>query len=159
MGKVLKYLLWCETLFTLGWKGDFEILRNCALKKNHPISKFLYKIYLKRRNSYIPIQCNLASGIKFPHLSGIHISCGATIGKNCVIYQNVTIGSNYIEGTKYQGAPRIGNNVLIGAGANIIGGGQIADNVRVGAGCVVVGDVPEGAIVVMNKPRIILKNQ
>ena len=51
------------------------------------------------------------------------------------------------------GAPVIGDNVYIGAGAKIIGGVRIGNNVRIGAGCVVVEDVPDNCTVVMPKPR------
>lgn len=51
----------------------------------------------------------------------------------------------------------IGDNVFIGAGAKIIGKVKIGNNVKIGAGCIVVTDVPDNAVVVMNKPRIIIK--
>lgn len=57
------------------------------------------------------------------------------------------------------GAPQIGNNVFIGAGAKLIGKIKIGNNVKIGAGCVVVTDIPDNATVVMHKPRIIIKEQ
>ncbi|MGN0486464.1 MAG: serine acetyltransferase [Acutalibacteraceae bacterium] len=79
---------------------------------------------------------------KLPHgLYGIIISHNAVIGKECKIFHQVTIG----EGKN--GAPTIGDNVLIGAGAKIIGNVTIGDNARIGAGCVIVHDVPANAIV------------
>lgn len=59
-------------------------------------------------------------------------------------------------GGKY-GAPNIGNNVFIGAGAKIIGPVTIGDNAKIGAGCIVVKDIPANATCVMEKPRIIIK--
>lgn len=86
----------------------------------------------------------------FPHgIYGIIVSHNAIIGKNCTIMHQVTIG----EGKN--GAPRIGDNVFIGAGAKIIGGIRVGDNVKIGAGCIVVEDVPDNSTVVMQKPRII----
>ena len=55
------------------------------------------------------------------------------------------------------GAPQIGNNVFIGAGAKIIGPVIIGDNARIGAGCIVVKDVPANATCVMQSPRLIIK--
>ena len=72
---------------------------------------------------------------------------------------HVTIGSNIIGGGKNQGVPQIGNNVFIGAGAKIIGPVKIGNNVKIGAGCIVVDDIPDNAVCVMNKPRIIVKEQ
>lgn len=81
------------------------------------------------------------------------MSHNAVIGENCTIFHQVTIG----EGKG--GAPTIGNNCLIGAGAKIIGGITIGNNVKIGAGCVVVDDVPDGATVVMQKARILEYNK
>ena len=89
-----------------------------------------------------------------PHgLNGIIVSNEAVIGKNCPLYHQVTIGGGN------GGAPVIGDNVLIGAGAKIIGPVKIGNHVKIGAGCVVVMDVPDDATVVMDKPRIILHNK
>ena len=88
----------------------------------------------------------------FPHgLYGIIVSHNAVIGANCTIFHQVTIG----EGKG--GAPSIGDNCLIGAGAKLIGGIYIGNNVKIGAGCVVVDDVPDGATVVAQKARMIEK--
>lgn len=87
-----------------------------------------------------------------PHgLNGIIVSHNAVIGANCTIFHQVTIG----EGKG--GAPTIGDNVLIGAGAKIIGNVHIGNNVKIGAGCIVACDVPDGATVVMGHPRILVK--
>lgn len=86
-----------------------------------------------------------------PHgLNGIVISHNAIVGAHCTIFHQVTIG----EGKN--GAPTIGNNVMIGAGAKLIGGIHIGDNVKIGAGCIVTEDVPSGATVVMERPRMIM---
>lgn len=77
------------------------------------------------------------------------------MGDNCVIFQQVTIGSNTLQDSKYYGAPTVGNNVYIGAGAKIIGNVHIGDNVRIGANAVVVRDVPENTVVVMASMRYI----
>ena len=52
----------------------------------------------------------------------------------------------------------IGNDVYIGPGAKIFGGIKIGNNVRIGAKCVVFQDIPDNATVVLEKPRIIIKN-
>ena len=91
---------------------------------------------------------------KLPHgLNGIIVSHNAVIGENCTIFHQVTIG----EGRG--GAPMIGNNVLIGAGARVIGGIRIGDNVRIGAGCVVMQDVPDNATVIPAAPQLIVRKE
>lgn len=89
----------------------------------------------------------------FPHgLHCIHIAAGCRIGKNVTIFQNVTIGQSK---EKY---PMIGGNVIIGAGANIIGDVKIGNNVRIGAGAVVTFDVPDNSTVVGQKARILKRD-
>ena len=79
---------------------------------------------------------------KLPHgLYGIIVSHNAVIGSNCTIFHQVTIG----EGKG--GAPTIGDNVLIGAGAKIIGNVTVGSNSKIGVNAVVVHDVPENSIV------------
>lgn len=94
-------------------------------------------------NNQIPIETAIGENVRFPHLTGIIISADATIGCNCIIFQQVTIGAN-LKGE----APVIGNNVMIGAGAKIIGKCIIGDNVKIGANAVVTKDVQSGATVI-----------
>ena len=85
-----------------------------------------------------------------PHgLHGIFISLYAVIGKDCWIYQNVTIGEVNGKG------PVIGDGCLIGAGAVIVGNIRIGNDVKRGAGAVVSMDIEEGYTVVAQPPHII----
>ena len=94
----------------------------------------------------------------FPHLVGIVISRAATIGNNCTIYQNVTIGSkNYKEGdgkTK-SNYPTIGDNSIIYAGAVIVGPVTIGKNCVIGANSVVTSDIPDNSIAVGAPAKVI----
>lgn len=74
------------------------------------------------------------------------------IGKNCLIFQGVTIGV----GTS--GIPRIGNNVILSSGAKIIGGITIGNNVTIGANAVVTKDVPDNSIAVGIPAKVIAVN-
>lgn len=87
----------------------------------------------------IPLNCQIGGGLLIPHPNGVVIHPGAKIGVNCLIFQQVTIGSR---GKK--GVPEIGGHVDIGAGAKILGPIKIGDHARIGANAVVVSDV-EGA--------------
>lgn len=120
--------------------------------------KIKYNKICLRNNSFIPISAQIGDNIVFPHgLAGIFISQKALIGDNCVIFHQVTIGSNNLKDSNGYGAPIIGNNVYIGAGAKIIGNVKIGDNVRIGANAVIVNDIPANATVVLDNPRIILR--
>jgi len=90
---------------------------------------------------------------------GIFISGGAKIGRNCVIFQQVTVGSNTLIDSKSLGAPSVGNNCYIGAGAKIIGNVTIGNNVRIGANAVVVSDVPDNAVVITTQQKIIKRDK
>lgn len=83
----------------------------------------------------------------------IFISGGASIGRNAVIFQQVTIGSNTLPGSKGFGAPCIGDNCYIGAGAKIIGKVCVGNNVRIGANAVVYEDVPDDSVVLSGAQR------
>lgn len=86
-------------------------------------------------------------------INGIVIAGGAQIGKNVTISHQVTIGRSRGK------APVIGDNVYIGPGAKIFGGIRIGNNVNIGANCVVFENVPDNATIVLNKPRIIFRDQ
>jgi len=97
----------------------------------------------------IPLNSNLGGGLLITHPNGIVIHPKAIIGPNCLIFQQVTIGS------RDGGIPTIGGHVDIGAGAKIIGNIKIGDHVRIGANSVVLEDVPDGCTVVGIPARII----
>ena len=119
-----------------------------------------YLDLMRRNNADIPLITQIDGMPTFPHgLTGIFISNGAKIGKNCVIFHQVTIGSNTLPDSRGKGAPVIGDNVFIGCGAKIIGNVRIGNNVRIGANCVVTQDIPDNATVVLEKPRIIVHTE
>ncbi len=95
------------------------------------------------------------SGTIFPHPIGIVIAKEAEIGRNCVIYQNVTIGKK--NGLTKQRAPKIGNNVKIYAGSVIAGDITIGDNCIIGANSTVLTDIPPDNICAGNPAKIIRK--
>jgi serine O-acetyltransferase len=77
------------------------------------------------------------------------------IGDDCLIRQNVTLGAASRD--KPTGAPKLGNNVHIGAGAVLLGNITVGDGVKINANAVVMTNVPAGTFV-FNPPAKILKN-
>lgn len=117
-----------------------------------------YQKLMNRNGADIAFECQIDNVPTFPHgFTGIFVSAGAKIGKNCVIFHQVTIGSNTLPGSSGQGFPTLGDNVYIGCGAKIIGNVKIGNNVRIGANCVVTRDVPDNATVVLEKPRVFVR--
>jgi serine O-acetyltransferase len=100
----------------------------------------------------IPLNCKIGGGLSIPHPNGIVIHPSATIGVNCLIHQQVTIGVK--RGGKQ--APGIQGHVDIGAGAKIIGAINIGEHAMVGANAVVVKDVLNHQVVA-GIPAVVIK--
>ncbi|MBE6631057.1 MAG: serine O-acetyltransferase [Ruminococcaceae bacterium] len=83
----------------------------------------------------------IGRGLVIDHGSGVVIGETAEIGDNCTIYQGVTLGGTGKDVGKRH--PTLGNNVLVGAGAKILGPVKIGNNVKVAAGAVVLSELPE----------------
>lgn len=100
-------------------------------------------------------ETKIGGGTRFPHRG-----LGVVINKDCVIGENCTIGKGAVIGGRSGNpiVPKIGNNVLIGSNAVVIGPINIGENAQIGAGAVVVHDVPENAVVVGNPARVIRIN-
>lgn len=97
----------------------------------------------------ISASADIGKGTIFFHRGiGCVVHPGTKIGENCKIFQNVTIGSKWSEGVCEGEAPRIGDGVLIGAGAVILGDISIGNNVIIGANAVVLNDVPANSYAV-----------
>ena len=111
--------------------------------------------YLTRIITGIEIHPKAQIGNRFfiDHGEGVVIGETTIIGDDVLIYQQVTLGGTGNEHGKRH--PTIGNNVIIGAGAKVLGNITIGDNTRVGAGSVVVDDVPEHCTVVGVPGRVV----
>lgn len=90
------------------------------------------------------------------HGSCVVIGETVTIGDDCIIYHGVTLGSTgKVADSSFKRHPDIGNNVLIGSGAKILGAIKIGNNSKIGANAVVLNDVPDNATVVGVPAKII----
>jgi len=93
--------------------------------------------------SDVPLNSRIAGGLVMPHPNGVVVHPEACIGPNCILFQQVTIGT----GPK-PGLPRLGGHVDVGPGAKILGGVRIGDHAVIGANAVVLSDVPERCVAV-----------
>lgn len=122
----------------------------CPVKLVRNVLTFFLNRSAHRHGGYVGSGAVFEGIPSLPHgLHGVYISRYARVGRNCRIYQNVTIGE--IGGR----APQIGDGCLIGAGAMLVGGIRVGSGARIGAGAVVSVNVPEGATVVAQPPRIL----
>ncbi|WP_370676034.1 serine O-acetyltransferase [Pleomorphomonas sp. PLEO] len=101
----------------------------------------------------LPIECKIGKGLRIWHFGGIFVNINAVLGENCTLRQGVTIGNRYND----QVAPVIGDNVEIGAYAQVLGGITIGDNCKIGALTVVLDSMPEGSTAIGQRARIIVK--
>ena len=95
----------------------------------------------------------LGEGVFIDHGMGVVIGETSVIGNDVVLYQGVTLGGTSIQKTKRH--PTLGNNVVVGSGAKLIGSITIGDNVKVGSGSVVINSVPSNATVVGVPGRVV----
>jgi serine O-acetyltransferase len=95
----------------------------------------------------------IGEGLFIDHGMGVVIGETTVIGDDCHLSQGVTLGGTSTRREKRH--PTLGNNVLIGAGAIILGAVEIGDHVRIGAGSVVLTNVPPFATVVGNPGKIV----
>ncbi len=149
------YMLRYKTI----WRVREKMREKCVANGKVNTKKLIWDAY----GRYFDKRCGFVGGLAefagepcFPHGPfGVFISNDAKIGRDAVIFQNVTIGSNTLEGTSKPGAPTIGDCVYIGANAVIVGGVTIGDGCRIGAGAVVYGDMPPNSVAVSAPTRII----
>lgn len=97
----------------------------------------------------------IGPGLFIDHGMGVVIGETAIIGENVTLYQDVTLGGTGIERGKRH--PTLGNNVVVGAGAKVLGNIKIGNNVKIGAGSVVVHSVPDNCTVVGVPAEIVRK--
>ncbi|MBR5231645.1 MAG: serine O-acetyltransferase [Clostridia bacterium] len=149
-------------------KSKWEVLFCYAGVKalfSHRLAHRLYKnghYFLAR---WLSSRCKKKTGIEIhpgatigrrvfiDHGSGVVIGETCEIGDDVTIYQGVTLGGTGKDHGKRH--PTIGNGVIVGAGAKVLGPIEIGQNVKIGAGAVVLKPVPEGCTVVGNPGRIV----
>lgn len=109
-----------------------------GLIQRHIIFKF---------SCYISLNSEIGLGVKFPHPTGIVIGDKVRIGKNCIIYQQVTFGGKKVGDALLGNYPLVKDNVVFFAGAKIIGNIEIGSNAIIAANSVVLNSIPSNCIV------------
>lgn len=123
-------------------------------KKNcYFLARYISQRGARKTGAEIHPGAQIGSGFFIDHGHGVVIGETAIIGDNVTIYQGVTLGGTGKEQGKRH--PSIGNNVMISAGAKILGSFTIGDNSKIGAGSVVLSEVPPGSTVVGVPGRVI----
>lgn len=111
------------------------------------IAQFIKNINRIIYSCDISYQVNIPISTKLPHQGlGVVMHPKTIIGENCIIFQHSTFGVAHGEGQN-NGAPILGNNVMVGVGATILGLIRIGNNVSIGAHAVVISDIPDNVVV------------
>ena len=146
---------WVMLVYRFGrWRYT---IKNSVIRKPFSLLyKLLYKLIQIVTGIELPCEVPVGANFRIDHFGDIIVSGYASFGDNCVLRNGVTIGLKNIE---EKAAPRIGNNVNIGAGAKILGNITIGNNVDIVANAVVISTVPNNAIAVGVPAKIILKKE
>ena len=158
----LKECIRCHAVFIVEvlYRNIWVLRDICRSDKRSEFKIVLYESYFEHYGAWIGLGAVFEGIPVFPHgFFGIFISNSARIGKNVVIYQQVTIGSNMLNDSKRRGAPEVGDDVYIGCGAKLIGKIQIGNRARIGANCIVVKDVPPNSVTVIRNVESIIKEE
>ena len=135
---------------------QFHRLAHALYRRRVPVLPRLIS-HLSRFLTGIEIHpgAKIGEGFFIDHGMGVVIGETAEIGDNVMLYQGVTLGGTSTQKTKRH--PTLGNNVVVGTGAQIIGAITIGDNVRIGAGSVVIKPVPPNCTVVGVPGRVVAR--
>lgn len=141
--KTCKKIVYTYRLGNFLYTEELNKIYRFVLKMKYKLLKF---VFMSFNNCEIPSSAEIGRNFLIAHNGrGIVIHPKTKIGNNVKLLHEVTIGTTYTD--EKHGVPIIGDNVLIGAGAKILGGITIGDNVTIGANSVVLKDVPSGATV------------
>ena len=130
-------------IFLSDYRTRYQVKLLIWLKKHNMMKLLCFFIRESLRKKYhVIIAKNAKIGsLRLPHPHNVVIGDRTQIGNNCALYHDVTLGQNLGH------FPKLGDNVIVYAGAKIIGGVTVGNNAIVGANAVVTSDVPENAIV------------
>lgn len=126
-------------------------------KKGHYFwARWISQRAARRTGIEIHPGAEIGKGLFIDHGSGVIIGETTIIGDNCTLYQGVTLGGTGKEHGKRH--PTLGNNVMVSAGAKILGSFKIGDNSKIGAGSVVLEEVPPNSTVVGVPGRVVKRD-
>lgn len=133
----------------------YKIAHYFYIKKHYLIARYISERAKRKTGIEIHPGASIGKSLFIDHGVGVVIGETAIIGDNVTIFHDVTLGGTGKEKGKRH--PTIGNNVLIGSGAKVLGNIIIGDNVKIGANSVILNDVPDGVTIVGIPGKIVNK--
>lgn len=134
----------------------YRIAHWMYVRKHYFLARWYSQRTVRKTGIEIHPGATIGKGLFIDHGHGVVIGETAIIGDNVTLYQGVTLGGTGKEHGKRH--PTVGNNVMISAGAKILGSFTIGDNSKIGAGSVVLQEVPPNSTVVGVPGRVVKQN-
>ncbi len=134
----------------------YRIAHHLYKKKHFFLARWYSQRTVRKTGIEIHPGATIGRGLFIDHGHGVVIGETAIVGDNVTLYQGVTLGGTGKEQGKRH--PTVGNNVMISAGAKILGSFMIGENSKIGAGSVVLTEVPPNSTVVGVPGRVVKMN-
>ena len=134
----------------------YRVAHKLYLKKHYFLARWISQKAVRKTGIEIHPGATIGKGLFIDHGSGVIIGETAELGDSVTLYQGVTLGGTGKEKGKRH--PTLEDNVMVSAGAKIIGSFRIGENSKIGAGSVVLKEVPANCTVVGVPGRIVKKN-
>ncbi|MDF2544521.1 MAG: serine O-acetyltransferase [Herbinix sp.] len=134
----------------------YRIAHYLYVKKHYFLARWYSQRTVRKTGIEIHPGAKIGKGLFIDHGHGVVIGETAEIGDNVTLYQGVTLGGTGKEQGKRH--PTVGNNVMISAGAKILGSFTIGENSKIGAGSVVLSEVPPNSTVVGVPGRVVKRD-
>lgn len=134
----------------------YRVAHKLYLKGHYFWARYISQKAARKTGIEIHPGAQIGKGFFIDHGNGVIIGETTIIGDNCTLYQGVTLGGTGKEQGKRH--PTIGNNVMISAGAKVLGSFKVGDNTKIGAGSVVLEEVPPNSTVVGVPGRVVRRN-
>ena len=149
---------WMEVFLYPSFKVmlHYRLAHKLYMKKHYFLARYVSQRGVRKTGIEIHPGAKIGKGLFIDHGHGVIIGETAIIGDNVTLYQGVTLGGTGKEHGKRH--PTIGNNVMISAGAKVLGSFTIGDNSKIGAGSVVLSEVPPNSTVVGVPGRVVKRN-
>jgi serine O-acetyltransferase len=134
----------------------YRIAHSLYVRKHYFLARWFSQRTVRKTGIEIHPGATIGKGLFIDHGHGVVIGETAIVGDNVTLYQGVTLGGTGKEHGKRH--PTVGNNVMISAGAKILGSFTIGENSKIGAGSVVLSEVPPNSTVVGVPGRVVKQN-
>lgn len=140
------------------WFRVGTYLQNKKCKLLYYLVLSYYRRIMYKTGIQLPLGTMVGEGLKFYHFGNVVINKKTKIGKNASIYNGVTIGINLSPEAEKGLPPILGDNVVLCAGAKVIGNVNVGNNCVIGANAVVTKDIPDNSVVVGVPAKLLRTN-